>query len=170
MSDEETNPKLVRCDRVNIRPITGLGAKSWGFMLQGPNIGDLWLNQSGEMGFAKTSWYSSEWRVATKDVTVYEVSRDRALKHGAGAYPWRVIEIAFEASRYLIYFTGITEFRSTADNLISKVPGVHHAGAAIIDAKSFYKNRGTKERAKAARDIWWKILNEETSAADLPLL
>jgi hypothetical protein len=170
MPGEETILKLVRCDRVNVRPVTGLGGKSWGFMLQGPNIGDLWLTQSGEMGFAKTSWYSSEWRVPIKDVTASEVSRDRALKHGAGAYPWRVIEIAFESGRYIVYFTGITEFRSTADNLISKIPGIHHAGAATMDAKSFYKNRGTRERAKAAREVWWKLLSKETSPAELPLL
>jgi hypothetical protein len=72
--------------------------------------------------------------------------------------------------RYLIMFTGIVEFRSTADNVISKVPGVHHAGAAIIDAKSVYKNRGSKDRAQAAREIWWKILNKEISPMDLPAL
>jgi len=172
MPDEDANLKLVRSDRVTVRPVTGLGGKSWMFMIQGPDIGDLWLTQSGEMGFAKTSWYSSEWQAPVKDVTVSEVSRDRALKHGAGGDPSRVIEIAFESSGYLINFTGITEFRSTADNLISKVPGsdVHHAGAAIIEAKSFYKNRGTKDRAKAAREIWWKILSKETSPSELPLL
>ena len=170
MPDEKPALELVRTDRISIRSVTGIGGKSWGFMLQGPDIGDLWLSKTGEIGFSKTSWYSSDWQTTVSDVTVYDVSKGRSLKHGAGAFPERVIEISFESSRYLIMFTGIVEFRSTADNIMSKVPGVHHAGAAIIDAKSVYKNRGSKDRAQAAREFWWKILNKEISPMALPTL
>ena len=54
----------------------------------------------------------------------------------------RSMEIAFGSNRYLVVFTGITHFRSAADKLIAKVPGVHHAGAMIVEAKSLYKNHG----------------------------
>ena len=82
----------------------------------------------------------------------------------------RSMEIAFGSSRYLVVFTGIVQFRSTADKLIAKVPGVHHAGAMIVEAKSLYKNRGTRQRAIEAMHSWQEILkNEEILAADLPL-
>lgn len=89
---------------------------------------------------------------------------------GAGIYYDRSMEIAFGSSRYLVVFTGIVHFRSTADKLIAKVPGVHHAGAMIVDAKSLYKNKGTKQRAIEAMRSWQEILKpEEILAADRPL-
>jgi hypothetical protein len=40
----------------------------------------------------------------------------------------------------------------------------------IVEAKSLYKNRGTRQRAIEAMHSWQEILkNEEILAADLPL-
>jgi hypothetical protein len=122
------------------------------------------------MGFAKVKWYDQDWRTRVTDVTAYEVPKEAAYRTGAGKYYDRSMEIAFGSSRYLVVFTGIVQFRSTADKLIAKVPGVHHAGAMIVEAKSLYKNRGTRQRAIEAMHSWQEILkNEEILAADLPL-
>jgi hypothetical protein len=170
VSNDQPITNLVRSDRVGIRSRTGTGAKPWGWLVTSISYGDLWLAESGEMGFAKVKWYDQDWRTRVTDVTAYEVPKEAAYRTGAGMYYDRSMEIAFGSSRYLVVFTGIVQFRSTADKLIAKVPGVHHAGAMIGEAKSLYKNRGTRQRAIEAMHSWQEILkNEEILAADLPL-
>ena len=159
MSNDQPFTGLVRSDRVGIRSRTGVGAKPWGWLVTSISYGDLWLSESGDMGFAKVKWYDQNWRTHISDVTTYEILKEASYRIGAGMHYDRSMEIAFGSSRYLIIFTGIVHFRSTADSLLAKVPGVHHAGAMFVEAKSQYKNRGTKQRAIDAKHSWWEILN-----------
>lgn len=169
MTNDQLITSLVRSDRVGIRSRTGIGARSWGWLVTSVSYGDLWLTESGEMGFAKVKWYDQDWGTHINDVTAYTIPKEVAYRTGAGMYYDRSMEIAFGSNRYLVVFTGITHFRSTTDKLIAKVPGVHHAGAMIVEAKSLYKNRGTKERAIEAMHSWRKVLNNKeipTAAGD----
>lgn len=43
MSDKQPIAGLVRCDRVGIRSRTGVGAKSWGWLVTSVSYGDLGL-------------------------------------------------------------------------------------------------------------------------------
>ena len=129
----------------------------------------LWLTESGEMGFTKTKWYDQDWRTHVNDVTVSQIRREAPYRTGAGMYYDRSIEIAFGSSRYLVVFTGIVHLLSTTDKLIAKVPGVHHAGAVCVEAKSLYQNRGAKQRAIDAMHAWHETLNMKSMPADLPL-
>lgn len=170
MSNNQPIATLVRCDRVGIRSRTGVGAKPWGWAITSISYGDIWLTESGEMGFAKAKWYDQDWRTRVSDVTAYEVPREAAYRTGAGMYYDRSMEIAFGSSGYLVVFTGVVHFRSTADKLVAKVPGVHHAGAMIVEAKSLYKNRGTRQRAIEAMHSWQEILkHEDALATHMPL-
>ena len=56
MSNDQPITNLVRSDRVGIRSRTGTGAKPWGWLVTSISYGDLWLAESGEMGFAKVKW------------------------------------------------------------------------------------------------------------------
>ena len=161
MSNDQLISSLVRSDRVGIRSRTGVGAKPWGWLATSISYGDLWLTESGEMGFAKVKWYDQDWRTHISAVTANEIPKEAAYRTGAAMYYDRSMEITFDSSRYLVVFTGIVHFRSTADKLIAKVPGVHHAGAMIVEAKSLHKNRGTKQRAIEAMRSWLEILNNK---------
>jgi hypothetical protein len=169
MSNDQPITNLIRSDRVGIRSRAGVGAKSWGWLVTSISYGDLWLTESGEMGFAKVKWYDQDWRTHVSDVEAHKIPKEAAYRTGAGMYYDRSMEIAFGSSCYLIVFTGIVHFRSTSDKLLAKVPGVHHAGAMIVDAKSLYKNKGTKQRAIEAMHSWWEILdNKKILTTDLP--
>jgi hypothetical protein len=169
MSNDQLITSLVRSDRMGIRSRTGVGARSWGWLATSVSYGDLWLTESGEMGFAKVKWYDQDWRTHISDVTVREIPKEAAYRTGVGMYYDRSLEISFGPNRYLVVFTGIVHFRSTADKLIAKVPGVHHAGAMIVEAKSLYKNRGTKERAIEAMHSWREILTATGDEISRPI-
>jgi hypothetical protein len=54
--------------------------------------------------------------------------------------------------------------------MIGRIPGVHHAGAAVVAVKSGFDNRGAKQRALEARCMWLDLLNGTLSPQNLPPL
>lgn len=150
---------LVRCDRVGLYNRYG----PWLFMpLQGPTYGDLWLTRDGKLGFAGVGWSGDSWDMSLSDVS-------RVARVSLSIFPWCAqlwpstsLEADFADKRRLVYFTGITRFMSKADRLISHIPGVHHAGAAVVGLKSMAQNRGSKDRAKDILETWLKILDGST--------
>jgi hypothetical protein len=159
---------LVRCDRVGLYDRYG----AWRyFPMQGPTYGDLWLTCDGRIGYSRVSWMSGEsWDMPLSDV-------ENVSRVGANIYPWCAqlwpstsFEADFSGKRRLVFFTGITVFMSKTDKLVSKIPGVHHAGAAVVAAKSAIQNRGSKARGKAVLEAWLKVLDGSVAARDYPHL
>jgi hypothetical protein len=151
---------LIRRDRIGIYAGSGWESK---VPLLGADYGDIWLADDGQVGFFKTAWYGENWQTTLNEIhSVREVSRATALRCYQGMFPDRMIDISFSDKRLLLSFTGIIKFKTTADNLISHIPGVHHLGAAVVDLKSGWANRGTGPRAREAREFWWKTLTGRT--------
>ena len=67
-------------------------------------------------------------------------------------------------------FLGIKIFLSKGDKWISRIPGIHGAGAAAIQTKSLYQNRGAKTRAEQALKDWLAILDGSVNIRQLPRL
>ena len=148
---------LLRCDRIGLYDRYGVVRY---FPLQGPSFGDLWLTSEGRVGYSPVGWTNgSSW-----DMPLSEI--ENASRVSSEIYLWcpqaRVstsLEADFSGKRRLIHFTGVTRFIGRGEALVSHIPGVHHAGAAIVEARSLIQNRGSKDRGQVALEAWLKILD-----------
>lgn len=157
MTGSETPLEIVRSDRVGLAKKGGWdGATAF---LGCNDYGDLWLSNTGRLGYSKTKWYNKDWDASIADITdVREVSVGTGLRYGLGPIASRQLQFSVGSDTYIVYFTGIVAFKSTWENLVSHVPGVHHAGVFLIDAKKTWENRGSRARAEEARRFWWNTL------------
>jgi hypothetical protein len=160
----------VRDDRVGIYK---LGVLAYVPMpLTSASYYDLWLTTDGIIGVDKVKSYQSDWPAKSiRDISeVREVGFREALTCYQGVMPSRMLHVRVHDQRYLILFTGITHFLSKSEKLIGHVPGVHHVGALLVEAKSNFNNRGSKARAIEARDVWFRVLTGQVNPSELPPL
>jgi hypothetical protein len=162
---QDSNGNLVRSDRVGLYVRSGWEGK---LPIWAPEFGDLWLTDTGRVGFTRINWMGTSWETTLAEISdVAAVSRGTALRCYQGQIPNRLIDLTVNGKRYLVFFTGIVTFRSTAENLIAHIPGVHHAGAIAVGLKSGWDNRGTGERGRDARQAWWDLLTGATTLQQL---
>lgn len=151
-------PDLVRVDRV--AAFDGVGRygrlmRRSHIPLMAPTYGDLWLAKNGRLGFQPVASYEKPWEADLRDCNTYTVTLLEILHCYHGNRPSQAIRLSGSSSLdCYIYFTGITHLMSGAERLMSKVPGVHHAGSILVGLKSQLDNRGQKGRALAAREFW----------------
>jgi hypothetical protein len=157
--------QVLRSDRIGLYIRYGWEGK---LPIWTPEYGDFWVTDAGELGFTRVSWTGTSWSSTLPDVTdVCEVSRRTSLRCSRGAAPDRLVDFCVEDRRYTAFFTGIVRFRSGIENVVAHIPGVHHAGAIAVGIKSGWDNRGTADRGREARRIWWGLLTGATQPAQL---
>jgi hypothetical protein len=161
--------RLVRRDRVGLFDDAFMAKIP--FPLNAATYGDLWLTDSGVVGFSKVKWYAKDWAFPLAQVSEVRAGTMRdALSCYQGVAPKRLIHAKFGSKRYFVLFLGITHFMSKTDKAISHIPDVHGAGGVIAQGKSAWDNRGAKARALEARDVWLRVLTNNVPPSSLPEL
>jgi hypothetical protein len=161
--------RIVRNDRVGLYKLGLLSNVP--LPLISPSYGDMWLDSSGRLGVNMVKRYNAALAMSLAEVSeAREATLLEAIHCYQGAAPSRMIHVNLAGTRYLVLFLGITHFLSRGENVIAKVPGVHHAGAFAVGVKSAIDNRGAKGRALAARRIWLSVLKGEVRPSDLVAL
>jgi hypothetical protein len=169
----DNSAQLIRCDRVGLYSLNGAYEKIVSRIplpLLSARYGDLWLRQDGSAGYNKVKGYDDNWTTHIRAMTVEAVSLGQALHCYQGVSPKRLLAMSLDDRRYLVLFTGITHFLSRGETVVAHIPGVHHAGALAVGAKSAFQNRGDGKRAVEARNTWLSVVSGALAPAELPLL